>query len=446
MFLKYLEKVTNCFERLLTHRETLGYTDLQYTRHLLFSTLTTFEMAPTKKITVQEAREWVENALRNFDRSDFTKLDDALNGATCEDFIDSFRPMESKTPKKKKSPSPKKEVVPDAPFDDLCCTARAGKRDVSGFWLNCQCTNKPKEDGLCPTHIKKRASKKGLEMGLYQDERPTKWVDGSNIIWSDSPEEIKAGAKKKEKRKVTCGICGVVGHTKPRCPQKDTQVEEKVEEKIEEKIEEKVEEKVEGPPISLSNEIEVIQGVNSDGKTYEVEIHKCLPATPPVEGEVLPNDFEPEPEPCEEDPTYSPGSPKPLEDSQKTEPLSDTEELGFDCASDDGEDSKPLTFEGVSYELDGDGVAVYDDDGDHVGNWNGEKVEFINAGWRKSHEEKKKESEDDPKEPTLESLSWKELKDKAKDLGVSPDEIEEASDLEGKERVDKIISFIQQKQ
>jgi len=407
-------------------------------------------MAPTKKITVQEAREWVENALRNFDRDDFTKLDDALNGGGCEEFIDSFRPVKSKTPKKK-SPSPKKEVVPDAPFDEQCCLARAGKRDVLGFWVNCQCTNKPKEDGLCPTHIKKKASKKGLEMGLYQGERPTEWADGSTIIWSDSPDEIKAGAKKKEKRKVSCSICGVVGHTKARCPQKDTQVskkveEKKVEEKVEGKKEEKVEEKVEGKK-EENQEIEIITGVNSAGETYEVEIHKCLPANPPVEGEILPEDFEPEPEmeAGGESPTYSPPSPKFSGDSQKTEPLSDTEELGFDCASDDGEDSKPFTFEGVQYELDGDGVAVYDDDGDHVGNWDGEKVEFLNAGWRKSHEEKKKEDVEEPKEPSLQSLSWKDLKNKAKEVGVSSSEIEEASDLEGKERVDKIISFIQQK-
>jgi len=444
MFLKYLEKVTNSFERLVAHRETLGYTNLQYRRHLLFSTLSIFEMAPTNKITFQEAREWVENALRNFDRSDFTKLDDALNSGACEEFIDSFRPVKSKTPKKKKTPSPKKEVIPDAPFDECCCLARADKKDVMGFRFNCQCTNGPKEGGLCPTHIKKKASKKGLELGLYQEERPTKWADGSTIIWSDSPDEIKAGAKKKEKRKVTCSICGVVGHTKARCPQKDTQVSKKVEEKVEEKVEGGVEDS----PISLSDEIEVIQGVNSDGKMYEVEIHKCLPAKPPTD-EILPEDHEPEPEPCEEDPTYPPGSPKPLEDSdedsQKTEPLSETEELGFDCASDDGEDSKPLTFEGVAYELDGDGVAVYDDDGDHVGNWDGEKIDFLNSGWRKSHSEKKKESEDDPKEPTLESLSWKELKNKAKKLGVSPEDIEDAADLEGQDRVEKIISLIQKK-
>lgn len=405
-------------------------------------------MAPTKKITVLEAREWVENALRNFDRNDFTMLDDALNGnaagLTSEEFIDSFRPVKSKTPKTKKTPSPKKEVIPDAPFDDLCCLARAGKRNVTGFWMNCQCTNKPKEEGLCPTHIKKKASKKGLEMGLYQEERPTKWADGSTIIWSDSSDEIKAGAKKKEKRKVTCSICGVVGHTKARCPQKDTQlckkVEKKAEKKVEEKkVEKKVEENTEG-----GEEIEIIEGENSSGEKYEVEIHTQIPPNdvPPVDSEPEP---EPESEAGEESPTYSPGSPKPLEDSQKTEPLSDTEELGFDCASDDGEDSKPLTFESVTYELDGDGVAVYDDDGDHVGNWDGEKIEFLNAGWRKSHEEKIKENDEEPKEPELLSLSWKDLKIKAKELGVSSDEIEDASDLEGKERIEKIISFIQQK-
>ena len=279
-------------------------------------------------------------------------------------------------------------------------------------------------------------------MGLYQEERPTKWADGSTIIWSDSSDEVKAGAKKKEKRKVTCSICGVVGHTKARCPQKDTQVEEnKVEKKVQEK---KVQEKV-GETVQVKEETEIIEGENSNGEKYEVEIHTQTLVYP--KEDVLPEDFEPEPE-MEvggESPTYSPPSPKPSGDSQKTEPLSDTEELGYDCASDGEDESKPLIFEGVPYELDGDGVAVYDDDGDHVGNWDGEKIDFINAGWRKSHEEKKKEVVEEPKEPSLQSLSWKDLKNKAKELGVSSDEIEEASDLEGKERVDKIISFIQQK-
>ena len=70
-------------------------------------------------------------------------------------------------------------------------------------------------------------------------------------------------------------------------------------------------------------------------------------------------------------------------------------ELDVDILSDDGEDSKPLTFEGVSYELDGDGVAVYDDDGDHVGNWDGEKIDFLNSGWKMSHEEKVKELDEE---------------------------------------------------
>ncbi len=422
-------------------------------------------MAPTKKITVQEAREWVENALRNFDRDDFTKLDDALNSGSSEEFIDSFRPVKSKTPKKK-TPSPKKEVIPDAPFDELCCLARADKKDVMGFRINCQCTNKPKDGGLCQTHIKKKASKKGLELGLYQEERPTKWADGSTIIWSDSSEEIKAGAKKKEKRKVTCSICGVVGHTKVKCPQKDTQVCKKVEEKVEEKKvedkkveekkvedkkveekkveEKKVEEKkVEEKKVEVKEGIEIIEGENSNGEKYEVEIHTQTLVYP--KEDVLPDDFEPEPQPSDDSPTYSPGSPKFTEDSQKTEPLSDTEELEYDCASGGEEESRPLTFEGVKYELDEDEVAVYDDDGDHVGNWDGEKIKFLNSGWSKSHEEKKKEVVDEPKEPTLNSLSWKDLKNKAKELGVSSEDIEDASDLEGKERVDKIISFIQQK-
>ena len=438
-------------------------------------------MAPTKKITVQEAREWVENALRNFDRDDLTKLDDALNGEGIQEFIDSFRPVASKTPKKKKSPSPKKDVIHDAPFDESRCVARAGKKDVNGWRINCQCTNAPKEGGLCPLHITKKNSKKGLELGIYTDERPSVWGDGSNIIWVDSPDEIKVTLKKKEKRKVTCGICGVVGHTKTTCPQKNSQLckkveekveekteekaqekteekveenteekveekteekvdektEEKAQEKVEEKTEEKTEEKVEEKTEEKTEEkVEIITGETPDGKKYEVEIHSHPPH------ETAPEGFEPEPEP---EPTYSPGSPKSPEDSQKTEPLSGGE-LEFDCQSDDEGETEKITFEHVPYDLDANEVTVYDEDGDHVGNWNGEKIIWLNSAFRKCHEVRKKEAEEEPKEPCLKSLSWKDLKNKAKELGVSPDDIEEASDLdESDERVAKIISFIQQK-
>jgi hypothetical protein len=441
MFFKYLERVTNRFER---------PTNLQSTNTFKRPTDSLFvRMAPTKKLTIEEAREWVENALRNFDRSDFTKLDDALNGEAIAvaEYIDTFRPVKSKTPKQKKTPSPKKEVTPDAPFDPSCCHARANKKDVNGFRVNCQCSNKRPENGdLCPTHTKTKNSKKGLELGLYNDERPTAWADGSIIIWNDSSEEIKDAGKKKEKRKVTCAICGVVGHTKTKCPQKSEGSDEmKTEKKVEKKVEKKAEQNDGvGNEVFIGNEVVITKGVKSNGDEYEVEIHTCLPTSHQPDDVMMPENFEPEPELSDDDgPTYSPGSPKPLDDSQKTEPLSDVGELEYDCASDNEEDeSKPLTYEGVQYELDGDGVAVYDDDGDHVGNWDGEKIDFLNGGWRKSHEEKKNEV---PEEPSLESLSWKQLKDKAKELGVSSDEIEEASDLEGKERVEKIISFIQQK-
>lgn len=65
-------------------------------------------------------------------------------------------------------------------------------------------------------------------------------------------------------------------------------------------------------------------------------------------------------------------------------------DLEYDISSDE-EETTTILYEGVRYELDSDGVAVYDDDGDHVGNWSGGKIEFLNAGWRKSHEEKKRE-------------------------------------------------------
>ena len=52
---------------------------------------------------------------------------------------------------------------------------------------------------------------------------------------------------------------------------------------------------------------------------------------------------------------------------------------------------------------------------------------------------------EDGEEPSLSLLSWRELKKKAKEVGVSVDDIENATDLEGVHRVNHIIKCIQEK-
>ena len=393
---------------------------------------------PSSKITVVDAREWVETALRACLRGDFTELDDVV----ADDFIDGFRPVKAKAKAKattSKKTSPKKVSVPDAPYDELCCEARSTKKDTeTGFRLNCQCNNvRPGDSNLCKTHQRTKISKKGMELGLYTAERPLLWADGSNIIWSDSSDEIKGGCgKKKVKRKTTCSTCGIVGHTKTTCPQRESvkavtpvpPVEDPVdvawheqitvEAKVEEKVEEKVGEKVEETGYTMKE----ITGVSPEGEEYVVEIH-----TP---DNTAPVDFEPEPEP----------EPVASNDSQATE------ELTFECDSDDDTgDSTPLEFDGVSYELDADGTTVYDDEGERAGDWNGEAIVFKNTSWKKAHEIMKNEANEEIHEPELTSLDWSELKAKAKELGVDPEKIGEAVELEGKERLDSIISFINEK-
>ena len=41
-------------------------------------------------ITIQEAREWVQNAFHNFDRSNIASMDEKLNGDNVKEYIDSF--------------------------------------------------------------------------------------------------------------------------------------------------------------------------------------------------------------------------------------------------------------------------------------------------------------------------------------------------------------------
>ena len=431
---------------------------------------------PSSKITVVDAREWVETALRACLRGDFTELDDVV----ADDFIDGFRPVKAKAKAKattSKKTSPKKVSVPDAPYDELCCEARATKKDTeTGFRLNCQCNNvRPGDSNLCKTHQRTKISKKGMELGLYTAERPLLWADGSNIIWLDSSDEIKGGCgKKKVKRKTTCSTCGIVGHTKTTCPQRESvkavtpvppvedpvdvawheqitveaKVEEKVEAKVEEKVEEKVGEKVEETGYTMKE----ITGVSPEGEEYVVEIH-----TP---DNTAPVDFEPEPEPepvasndsqATEELTPDNTAPVDFEPEPEPEPVADndsqaTEELTFECDSDDDTgDSTPLEFDGVSYELDADGTTVYDDEGERAGDWNGEAIVFKNTSWKKAHEIMKNEANEEIHEPELTSLDWSDLKAKAKELGVDPEKIGEAVELEGKERLDSIISFINEK-
>lgn len=58
-------------------------------------------MDSQEKISVQEAREWVKSALKNFDRNNPKKMDDELNSDKKEEFINSFRPVKSTKSKSK---------------------------------------------------------------------------------------------------------------------------------------------------------------------------------------------------------------------------------------------------------------------------------------------------------------------------------------------------------
>ena len=436
MFSRYLKNTTTALRVYLYSASTHTYKSSNHTTDL--STI----MPAHSKISVQDARSWVEKALREFDRSDFVKLDDSLNGVGSDEFIDAFRP--TTTPKKKKTPSPKKAspkkaLVADLPHDTECCEARADKKDpMSGFRINCQCTNKlPADSHLCPTHTKKVASTKGLELGLYTAEKPTTWADGSPIIWSDSSEEVKSQVKKKVKRKVTCSICGVVGHTKTKCPQAKSDEVLPVP-PVDDPVDEVLTVKMEDAPVPVNSEeseeeMAKMLDEETTPPTDEVIAGETTPPTDEViEGETAPPGFEPEPEP---EPVVDPDY-----DSQKTEDIGG--EMTFDCESDTEDENTKWPWDGVDYELDADRVVVYDEDGDHVGNWDGEKIDFLNAGWRKAHTQKKEDAlTNEPETHPLESLTWKQLKDIATEKGISAAEIQEAADAD--ERETAIISFIQ---
>lgn len=384
-------------------------------------------MAPQKKISVAEAHQW----LKNLDQSKTRGLSSGEEETWLE-FINGLRPVDFVEPKKPRKPRVSKKKSSGASerseegYDCMRCDARASKKQ-NGLRFDFQCSHKKLEgECFCKNHLRQFNSEKGLELGKYNEERPDKWGDGKPIVWHDAdPEvlaELKKSTKKKKEKKETgekkakkCGLCGGLGHNRRKCPTLEKTPEEPTELKDGDKYEE--------------------DGVINETQTPITLAETEPEAEPETEPEVL---QDPEPE----DNGVGTGL-RPLElDDSVTEDMSDDS----DDSEEDDEENIPFLYQGVPYEREPNGdKTVFDDDGETIGTWNGESIDFIGGVEVRQHKKRVAElGESTPQSSTTEDLlglAVSELRKMAKSLNISQDDLDSAFDRENPKG--EIIQLIQ---
>ena len=416
-------------------------------------------MAPQKKVSVAEAHQWIKNAIAQ------CTLDTLESGEELTaDFFEETRPVDFKEPKASKASKETKEskdskdskkssTSSDASdrseegYDPDRCDARASKKQ-KGVRFDFQCSSKQLDgECFCKNHLKKFQSEKGLELGKITDARPTHWADGKAIAWHDADPEFLASLKKKTSKKAPstgesgdktvrkCSLCGEAGHTKPKCPDANKTPESP--EADETPKSPKTEENVGGSDgftvgeTAIAEVEEIIQGVMTDiiAKVSSDEETASPKAKLNESEEQEISDM------VEDDGAGTGLEAKALVlelDESATEPMSD----GSDGS--DGEESpepEKFIFQGVAYERECTGdKCVFDEEGDTIGKWTGETVEFTSAAQRKEHEKRVAElGEGTPQSTTTEDLSemsTKDLRKMAKGLGITQDDMDDALDTD----------------
>lgn len=429
-------------------------------------------MAPQKKISVAEAQQW----LKNLDQSKTRGLSSG-DEETWLEFINGLRPVDFVEPKKTRKPRVSKKKSSGASdrseegYDCMRCDARASKKQ-KGLRFDFQCSHKKLEgECFCKNHLKQFNSEKGLELGKYNEERPDKWSDGKPIVWHDADPEVltelkKSTKKKKEKtdagdkKSKKCGLCGGFGHNRRKCPSLEKTPEEPTELNDGDTYEEN----------GIVNQVCIQKHIKPDGTECEVEIHTpvdlcqvCPEPIPENEAEAARLDriakleAAPETEP-ETDLKLTPQLPddngvgvglKPLEfDDSVTEDMSDDSSDSEEEEED--EENIPFLYQGVPYEREPNGdKTVFDDDGETIGTWNGESIDFIGGVEERQHKKRVAElGGSTPQSSTTEdllALAVSDLRKMAKSLNISQDDIDSAFDRAsdaGKNPKGEIIQLI----
>ena len=401
-------------------------------------------MAPQKKVSVAEAHQWIKNAISQ------CTLETLESGEELTDaFFEDTRPVDFKEPKAAKVSKASKETKKSSASSDVSdrseegydaerCDARASKKQ-QGVRFDFQCSSKKLEgECFCKNHLNKSQSGKGLELGLITETRPTHWADGKAIAWHDADPELLETLKKKTTKKVSggesgekttrkCSLCGEAGHTKRKCPEANKTPESPAadENSKSPKTEENVNETVKD---ILTD---IIDKVSSDEET----------ASPKAE---LNESEEQEISDMVEDDGAGTGlKAKALVleiDESATEPMSD------DSDGEESPEPEKFVFQGVPYERETTGdQCVFDDDGDTIGKWTGETVDFSSSAQRKEHDKRVALlGEGTPQSTSTEELlemAVKDLRKMAVGLGITQDDMDDALDTDKPK--DALIHLIQ---
>jgi len=396
--------------------------------HTFNHTFGLFEsMAPQKKITVAEAHQW----LKNLDQSRVRGLSSGDEKIWTE-FINDLRPVDFKEPKKSKSLTSKKKSSTSSDiserseegYDCMRCDARASKKQ-KGLRFDFQCSHaKIEGECFCKNHLRQFTSGKGLELGKVTEDRPEFWASGKAIPWHDADQELLDSLKKKKKsnknvedpdapkKSRKCSNCGEIGHTKRKCPLLNKEPEspkENTEEVVHEVMADMVDQ------ISSEDHTDMRGFLGSEASNEDISnLHEIPTSALSDDTGLVPLQLD--------------------HDDSVTEDMSDDE----DDSEEDDEDNTPFLYQGVQYEREPSGdQSVFDEEGDTVGNWDGEKIIFLSASLRKEHEKMVTalggdlDSSPKPTEATdYLKMATKDLRKMAKAYGITTDDIDDADDTD----------------
>lgn len=335
-----------------------------------------------EKISIAEARQWLLNAHEEWTGTH----NDSLTESQLEDLdkaMATMKPIDFKAPRKKRTTKTSSSTSErsEAEYDEVKCDARVWL--AGGFDAQCSCK---KIDGqfLCKKHQNEADKHDGkIKNGFINAERPTHhYGDESDkvIPWHDvvieKPPNGSKGSKasKGDKKDTTtnskrkprkCGCCGEIGHDKRSCPKASTEPSTPMVPIEQMTIEQMTIEQMEAAVAAAK----LAQASQQTETSQEV-------ATPEETTEETPVDT---PE-LDED-TSIIGAGVGFEGDDVSE-LSNTMEDTLVISANDEDESSDIidcTFEDIPYSRNNEGI-VFDDEGDPVGEWVDDAIQFNHTG------------------------------------------------------------------
>ena len=300
----------------------------------------------TEKLTVIEAKEWLNNTLASLTDADDTTFIQAMH-----DFKAAL-PRKPRAAKKTSTSSERSEEE----YKEDHCDARVWLK--GGFGAQCSCK---KVDGqfLCKRH-QNEADKNDNQVknGLVTGDRPTHHyndTDNAQIPWHDVTIEktTKAGKKTSasgDRKQRKCGCCHELGHDKRKCPKNN------------------------GESSSPTMSVAELEAALAAAKAAESSPAESAPADNSVEE----LDEDTTDLTAEEQTAAGTGLLEQADEDEIGEELDNENDSGDD-ENDTDNTSTRCDFEGVEYTRNSINV-VEDDEFDPVGTWVDGAIEFTAAG------------------------------------------------------------------